>query len=137
MAQRVLVVEDNADWRAIMALILARLGCTVLQATDGSDAIEKAVSEHPQLIIMDYRMPKMNGLEATTALKGNPVTKDIPVVICTAVGPEAYKNTALLTYAAEIVQKPVKLQVFQALVQKYLGSSANAASTKEEDKNHG
>lgn len=120
MAQRVLVVEDNDDWRAIMALIFARLGYTVLQATDGSDAVEKAVSEHPHLIIMDYRMPKMNGLEATTALKGNPVTKDIPVVICTAVGPEVYKNTELVKYAAEILQKPVKLQVFQAIAQKYL-----------------
>jgi CheY-like chemotaxis protein len=136
MAQRVLVVEDNADWRAIMVLILTRLGYAVLQATDGIDAIEKAVSEHPHLIIMDYRMPKMNGLEATTALKRNPLTKDIPVVICTAVGPEAYKNTDLVNYAAEIVQKPVKLQAFQALVQKYLASSTNAASTKEENKNH-
>jgi len=120
MVQRVLVVEDNDDWRAIMALIFARLGYTVLQAADGSDAVEKAVSEHPHLIIMDYRMPKMNGLEATTALKGNPVTKDIPVVICTAVGPEVYKNTELVKYADEILQKPVKLQVFQAIAQKYL-----------------
>ena len=122
MAQRVLVVEDNDDWRSIMALIFARLGYTMLQAVDGSDAVEKAVSEHPQLIIMDYRMPKMNGLEATTALKENPVTKDIPVIICTAVGAEVYKNTELVNYAAEILQKPVKLQVFQALAQKYLPS---------------
>ena len=120
MVQRVLVVEDNDEWRAIMALIFARLGYTVLQAVDGSEAVEKAVSERPHLIIMDYRMPKMNGLEATTALKGNPVTKDIPVVICTAVGPEVYKNTELVNFAAEILQKPVKLQVFQAIAQKYL-----------------
>lgn len=136
MAQRVLVVEDNNDWRAMLALILNRLGYTVLEATDGSDGIEKAVSEHPDLIIMDYRMPKMNGLEATTALKGNAATKDIPIVICTAVGPEAYKNTELVNYAAEILQKPVKLQVLQALVQKYLPSSVNPASAKDEDKNH-
>ena len=120
MAQRVLVVEDNDDWRAIMAIIFTRLGYTVLEAADGSDAVEKAVSEHPQLIVMDYRMPKMNGLEAATALKGNPATKDIPVIICTAVGAEAYKQTELVNYAAEILQKPVKLQVFQALAQKYL-----------------
>lgn len=120
MVQRVLVVEDNDEWRAIMALIFARLGYTVLQAVDGSEAVEKAVSERPHLIIMDYRMPKMNGLEAAAALKGNPVTKDIPVVICTAVGPEVYKDTELVNYAAEILQKPVKLQVFQAIAQKYL-----------------
>jgi len=120
MDQRVLVVEDNNDWRAMLALILGRLGYSVVEATDGSEAIEKALREHPQLIIMDHRMPKMNGLEATAALKGNPITKDIPIVICTAVGPEAYKNTELVNYAAEIIQKPVKLQVIQALVQKYL-----------------
>jgi twitching motility two-component system response regulator PilH len=122
MAQRVLVVEDNDDWRAIMALIFRRLGCTVLQATDGADAVAKAISELPQLIVMDYRMPRMNGLEATAALKQNPLTKDIPVIICTAVGAEVYQNSELVKYAAEILQKPVKLQVFQALAQKYLPS---------------
>jgi CheY-like chemotaxis protein len=120
MNRRVLVVEDNDDWRAIMALFLTRMGYNVLQATDGLEAIEKAVGERPHLILMDLRLPKLSGLEATAQIKENPVTSDIPVVLCTAFGPETYKNNPIVDHLAEVVQKPIKLDVFQALVQKHL-----------------
>src|SRR5918992_2911530 len=87
MSRRVLVVEDNDDWRAIMALFLTRMGCNVVQATDGLQAIEKATGELPHLILMDLKLPKMSGLEATAQIKKNPATTDIPVVLCTAFGP--------------------------------------------------
>lgn len=120
MKPRVLVVEDNDDWRAIMALFLMRLGYNVVQATNGLEAIEKAASELPDLILMDLKLPKLSGLEATAQIKENPATTDIPVVLCTAFGPEAYENNPTINYLAEIVQKPIKLDVFQALVQKHL-----------------
>jgi CheY-like chemotaxis protein len=120
MKRRVLVVEDNDDWRAIMALFLTRLGYNVVQATNGIEAIEKATSELPDLILMDLKLPKLSGLEATAQIKENPATTDIPVVLCTAFGPEAYENNPTINYLAEIVQKPIKLDVFQALVQKHL-----------------
>ncbi len=120
MKRRVLVVEDNDDWRAIMALFLTRLGYNVVQATNGIEAIEKATSELPDLILMDLKLPKLSGLEATAHIKENPATTDIPVVLCTAFGPEAYENNPTINYLAEIVQKPIKLDVFQALVQKHL-----------------
>ncbi|HEX2225897.1 MAG TPA: response regulator, partial [Candidatus Binatia bacterium] len=111
---------DNDDWRAIMALFLTRLGYNVVQATNGIEAIEKAASELPDLILMDLKLPKLNGLEATAQIKENPATTNIPVVLCTAFGPEAYENNPTINYLAEIVQKPIKLDVFQALVQKHL-----------------
>ena len=120
MKPRVLVVEDNDDWRAIMALFLTRLGYNVVQATNGMEAIEKAASELPDLILMDLKLPKLSGLEATAQIKKNPTTSDIPVVLCTAFGPEAYENNPTINYLAEIVQKPIKLDVFQALVQRHL-----------------
>jgi CheY-like chemotaxis protein len=120
MSRRVLVVEDNDDWRAIMALFLTRMGYKVVQATDGVEAIEKAAGELPHLILMDLKLPKLNGLEATAQIKENPATTDIPVVLCTAFGPETYENNPTVNYLAEVVQKPIKLDVFQALVQKYL-----------------
>lgn len=128
MVRRVLVVEDNDDWRAIMALFLTRMGYNVVQATDGVEAIEKAVGELPHLILMDLKLPKLSGLEATAQIKDNPATSDIPVVLCTAFGPEAYKNNPVVDYLAEVVQKPIKLDVFQALVHKYLPLSGIAES---------
>ena len=123
MVRRVLVVEDNEDWRAIMALFLTRMGYEVVQATDGAEAIQKALDELPDLILMDHKLPKMSGLEAAERIKENPSTTTIPVVLCTAFGPEAYKNHPIVSSLAEIVQKPIKLDAFQALVQKYLTPS--------------
>jgi CheY-like chemotaxis protein len=124
MSRRVLLVEDNDDWRAIMAIFLTRLGYKVVQATDGLEAIEKATGELPHLILMDLKLPKLSGLEATAQIKENPATTDIPVVLCTAFGPEAYQDNPTVNYLAEVVQKPIKLDVFQALVQKYLPLSS-------------
>jgi twitching motility two-component system response regulator PilH len=120
MERRVLVVEDNDDWRAIMTLFLTRLGYSVLQASNGVEAIERATGELPHLILMDLKLPKLSGLEATAQIKENSATTDIPVVLCTAFGPEAYENNPNVSYLAEVVQKPIKLDAFQALVQKYL-----------------
>lgn len=120
MVRRILVVEDNNDWRALMSLFLTRLSYSVIQARDGVEAVEKAVTELPHLILMDFKLPKLSGLEATAQIKQNPVTMNIPVVLCTAFGPESYKNEPLVNYVAEVVQKPIKLHAFQDLVQKYL-----------------
>jgi CheY-like chemotaxis protein len=129
MARRILVVEDNDDWRALMSLFLTRLSYRVIQASDGVEAIEKASNDLPHLILMDLKLPKLNGLEATAQIKQNPVTMNIPVVLCTAFGPESYKNDPLVSYVAEVVQKPIKLNVFKGLVQKYLPLSIDAAAS--------
>jgi CheY-like chemotaxis protein len=124
MGGRVLVVEDNDDWRTIMALFLTRMGYGVVQATDGLQAVEKAAGELPNLILMDLKLPKLSGLEATARIKQNPATTNIPVVLCTAFGPESYQNNPAVGALAEVVQKPIKLEAFQALVQKYLPQPA-------------
>jgi CheY-like chemotaxis protein len=128
MSPRVLVVEDNDDWRAIMALFLTRLGYNVVQATDGIEAVEKAAGELPQLILMDLKLPRLSGLEATAQIKQNPATTDIPVVLCTAFGPEAYAGDPTVNCLAEVVQKPIKLDAFQALMRKYLPLPARAGA---------
>ena len=127
MVRRILVVEDNDDCRQIIALILSRMGCEVIHASNGLEGVEKALNQHPDLILMDLKLPKLGGIEATSRLKENPATRQIPVVICTAFGPEAYKNTPLADNAAEIVQKPVKLETFNRMVKKYLPMQTGSA----------
>ena len=117
---RVLVAEDNDDCRAVLRMLLTHLGCTVIEAINGLEAIEKAVNTHPDLVLMDLRMPKLGGLEATKRLKENLLTKEIPVVICTAVGREAFGYANLLDYPLEVVQKPIQLQEIEAIVRKYV-----------------
>lgn len=120
MIARVLIVEDNNDCRAMLALFLTRIGYAVIQASNGLEGVEQAISGQPQLILMDLIMPRMSGVEATMQLKERPITKDIPIIICTAFGSEVYNNSKLVECAAEIAQKPIKLVKLQALLQKYL-----------------
>ncbi len=120
MTGRILVAEDNDDCREMLSMLLTRLGYTIVEATNGLEAIEKATSMLPDLILMDLRMPILGGLEATKRLKNNSLTKNIPVVICTAFGKEAIGYADLLDQSLQIVQKPIRLEMLKAVVRKYL-----------------
>jgi two-component system, cell cycle response regulator DivK len=80
----VLIVEDNHDNRAIFAAILNHFGYDVLEAEDGEGGVELARAEHPDLILMDISLPRMDGLEATSLLKADGATSDIPIIAVTA-----------------------------------------------------
>jgi two-component system cell cycle response regulator DivK len=116
----ILIAEDNNDCREMMALVFRRFGYDVIEAKDGLQAIDQALSKNPDLIIMDLRMPKLDGLEATRRLKENLLTKNIPIIICTATHKEADTCVGVTDYCAEIVRKPVGLQTLRELVQKYI-----------------
>ena len=120
MNARVLVAEDNDDCRAVLRILLGHLGCTVIEAENGIEAIVKAVSTHPELIIMDLRMPKLGGLEALKRLKKIPSTRDIPIVMCSAMGREALGYASLIDHPFEFVQKPIRLQKITEIVRKYV-----------------
>ena len=102
----ILIVEDNADCRELQACVIRRLGYVVIEVDNGLSAIDEALTTHPDLILMDLSMPKMDGDEATVQVKAQPCTRDIPVIICTASGPGAKVNRALDAGAAEILYKP-------------------------------
>jgi two-component system, cell cycle response regulator DivK len=80
----ILVVEDNHDNRAIFAAILDHFGYRVLEAADGEAGVELARKRQPDLILMDISLPKMDGLQATRLLKGEPGTAEIPIIAVTA-----------------------------------------------------
>lgn len=82
--KRVLVADDDAAIRRIVQLVLSKQGLEVITAEDGEDAFQKAVMEKPDAILLDIRMPKMNGLEVCSKLKATETTADIPVGFLTA-----------------------------------------------------
>ena len=85
----VLLVEDNADVRLLYALILEQAGWTVLQADDGAVGIDIARSEFPEVIVCDLMMPGVGGLGVLEALRADPLTAAIPIVMVTATGDTA------------------------------------------------
>src|SRR5438874_8158884 len=83
---RILVVDDEIYIVHILDFSLGMEGYEVLTALDGEQAIEKANAEHPDLIVLDIMMPKLDGYETCKMLKSNDATKSIPVILLSAKG---------------------------------------------------
>ena len=96
MTQRILVIEDTPDNRAIMRDLLTSVGYEFLEAPDGATGVAMAASQRPDLILMDIQLPIMDGLEATRRIKANPATAHIPIIAVTsyALGGDEVKTRA-------------------------------------------
>jgi CheY-like chemotaxis protein len=81
--QRILVAEDDPDNRRLVAEYLRRAGYRVLEAGDGAQAVQIAKDEHPTLVLLDIRMPRLNGIGALQALRADEQTCRMPVIIMT------------------------------------------------------
>ena len=121
-AKKILLVEDNHDVRALLALFMKRLGYTVLEAATGLEAIDLASTVQPDLIMMDLRLPEMNGAETTARLKANPSTRDIPLLVITASGASIDRRRALDAGAAEILLKPIDVTTLSNVLRRYLSA---------------
>ena len=83
---KILVAEDERDIRELIGFTLRFAGLDVILTRNGEEAVAQAPELKPDLIMLDVRMPRMTGYEACRALKGNPDTSEIPVVILSAKG---------------------------------------------------
>jgi pilus assembly protein CpaE len=84
MSDKILIVDDDIDSLKLIGLMLQRHGYEVVAANAGTQALSKAVSEHPSLIILDVMMPDMDGYEVCRRLRANPDTRAIPIIMFTA-----------------------------------------------------
>jgi two-component system chemotaxis response regulator CheY len=92
----------------------------VVEATDGVDALKKLSAEKIDLILADINMPVMDGLKLVSLVKGNPVYKDIPIIIVTTEGAEEDKKKALAIGANAYLPKPIQTQELIRLVNEFL-----------------
>ncbi len=106
MDKVVLVVEDDPGSLRLIRLMLELSGYVTLEAADGRQAVEVAKSDRPDLILMDVMMPVMDGYSACSAIKKDEATRDIPVVILSAVGFELNKKLANRLGADGYITKP-------------------------------
>ena len=128
MPAKVLIVEDHPDSRQLLSIQIERLGYEVIEAGSGEEAIEKALAEDPELIIMDLVLPGMNGIEAAVVLKHNLKTSRIPIIAHSAWKEE--KEKALRAGMVEFLLKPTPTNVFRQVLQRILESkTGNMAPT--------
>jgi len=115
--QSVLVVDDDPSIRDTLRALLERAGLRVQCAANGRDALDCVARERPNLILMDYQMPEMDGVAACEVLKGSPDTSEIPVLLAT----RSQVDLASLTFADGFLVKPYRQDVLFTLVRKLLG----------------
>lgn len=105
---RILLAEDDADVRRLYVPILQHSGYEVVEAADGEQAVELALREHPVLVLMDVKMPRMDGIEALARLRQLPQTRELPVIMLTA-SPgvlEAKESVVAALGGATLLSKP-------------------------------
>ena len=102
----ILVVEDHADTREMLHVILERWGCRVVEACNGLEAVEAALRETPQLILMDSRLPFLDGLEATRRIRENGLRDQVKIVALNGSGSPLYHAEALRVGCDDIIEKP-------------------------------
>lgn len=105
---KILVVDDSLTQRLILSAMLAAEGYQVVTANDGTEAVAKAKSELPDLIIMDVIMPNLNGFQATRAITNDEATWHIPVILLTSKDMESDRIWGLRQGATAFLHKPVE-----------------------------
>lgn len=111
---KLLIVDDEPDNIELLARRLTRRGFEVVSATSAVEGIARAEAERPNLVLMDIKMPQVDGLEATRRLKANPATAHIPVIALTAHAMAEDRANALAAGADEYESKPVDLPTLLA-----------------------
>ena len=106
---KILLVEDNEMNRDMLSRRLSKRGHEVVVAVDGAEAIERAVKDQPELILMDMSLPVMDGWEATRRLKAEAATNGIPIIALTAHAMESDRDRALEAGCDDFDTKPVEL----------------------------
>jgi twitching motility two-component system response regulator PilH len=114
--KRILVVDDSATERHMLRDLLTKAGYEVVSSDNGEDAIVKARQVKPDLILMDVVMPGLNGFQATRAISRDPVTKSIPVIMCTSKSQETDKIWGLRQGARDYLVKPVDRETLLAKI---------------------
>src|SRR5512146_1143232 len=103
---RILIAEDERDIRDLISFTLRFAGYEVVAASNGEEAVQLALQEIPDLILMDVRMPRMTGYEACQRIKSEATVQHIPVVFLSAKGQEAEIRSGLDAGADEYLLKP-------------------------------
>jgi len=106
---KILYVEDDDNNIYVLKNRLTRAGYTVLVATDGEKGVTMAIAEQPNLILMDLRMPVLDGWEATRRIKAQPETRHIPIIALTAHAMSGDREKALAAGCDDFDTKPVEM----------------------------
>ncbi|MEO8134629.1 MAG: response regulator [Betaproteobacteria bacterium] len=120
--KKILIVDDSPTERHYLSEILVKGGFDVTTSDSGEDALIKAKTVRPDLILMDVVMPGMNGFQATRAITRDEATKNIPVLICTTKSQETDRIWGLRQGARDYMVKPIQSDALLKKIESMAGA---------------
>jgi CheY-like chemotaxis protein len=118
--KRILLVDDSRVTRELMKVYLIGRDVTLLEAADGAEALQKVRTDSPDLVVADMRMPVLDGAELCDALRADPATQHVPVLILTSNKDLATRRRAREAGAREVLQKPIQPQALLEAIERHL-----------------
>jgi len=120
MKEKILIVEDNPLNMRLLEMVLRARNYTLLKATDGKEALDMAMREQPDLIIMDMQLPKMNGLEVTRKLREMPAFNHTPIIAVTASAMKGDREKLLEAGCDAYLSKPINTRQLPEMIAEML-----------------
>ena len=120
MKEKILIVEDNPRNMRLIEMTLRAKNYTLLKATDGEEALDMAISERPDLIIMDIQLPKVNGLEVTRKLRETPAFSHTPIIGVTAYAMKGDKERVIEYGCDAYLSKPINTRELPEMIAEML-----------------
>jgi DNA-binding response OmpR family regulator len=119
-AKKILVVDDDPEILGMLDIRLGKRGYHVISAADGEQALEQARKEKPSLVVLDVMMPRMNGWEVARALRQDPVTHGVKIVMLTAIGAQMNEMTSPLYGVDAYLDKPFQFAELEKKIDELL-----------------
>lgn len=124
----ILVVEDEAALLALLRYNLERQGFNVEEATDGQEALLRIAEAKPDLVLLDWMLPAMSGIEVCRQIRRRPATRDLPVIMVTARTEDQDAVRALDTGADDYIAKPFAVEALLARIRALLRRASNVSA---------
>ena len=125
MRKKILVVDDDAELVELLSFNLKQAGYAIGTATNGVEAIKKARSLAPDLILLDVMMPELDGFAVCEILRRDSTTASIPIMMLTALSSELGRVAGLGAGATDFLSKPFSIRMLVGRIEKLLKSSQN------------
>ena len=122
MMKKILIIDNDKDFRDMMSQALSRKGYEPVLEVTGNNGLHRAVREKPDAILLDIRMPAMNGITVLKDLKGDGRTFAIPVIVVTGMASDAQIAEAFDSGASSVLLKPFSLEKLYAEIERVLSA---------------
>ena len=120
MKEKILIVEDSPQNMRLLEMVLGAKGYTLLKATDGEEALDMAMREQPDLVIMDVQIPKLSGLEVTRKLRETPAFSHTPIIGITAYAMKGDRERVIESGCDAYLSKPISTRELPEVIAQML-----------------